>query len=395
MTLDAAHRWRRWTGRLRLSLRIEESAMQRTRTHFVLLTLLTLAAVACGDRQAGLDADTLARAGSFSLGVEETANLIAPVPDLPQDAAVVEALTDFWIDYSLLALAVNDEGTLQSIDLTSLTRQHLNQDKVLQLRDQVIDVDPEVSDEELAEIYERDRPGERVRARHILFGFPDGAGETERDSVRALAEEIRSRAAGGEDFASLAEEYSDDPGSAARGGDLGFFQRGAMVAPFEEAAFALGEGEVSEVVESPFGLHVIRVEERESPTLAEIGEQLRQGIRSERTAQAESAFVAEIEEPAQITVPDGSLERVREMARSPELSLGAREQARHLVTFEGGGYPAREFRWFLLNQPTQIRQQIADAERRTTGFHAPGARPGELLVHEAESRGITLDRRAT
>ncbi len=363
--------------------------MRRTRELFALLILVVLGLAGCGDR-GSLDADTLARAGNFQLGVEETAELIAPVPELPQDPAVIEALTDFWIDYSLLALAVNREGALEEIDLSALTRQHLNQDKVLQLRDMVIDVDTTVSDEELAEIYERDRPGERIRARHILLLFPDDAGQAQRDSVRDLAHQIRDRAAAGEDFASLAEQYSEDQGSAARGGDLNFFERGTMVPPFEEAAFALEPGEVSDVVESQFGLHVIRLEERDFPPLDEVAPRLRQEIQTERTARAESIFVAEIEEPAQITLADGARSRVRELAGAAQLDLSEREKARALVTFEGGDYPVREFRWFLLNQPTQIRQQIANAtDDQLEGMLKELAR-GELLVHEAERRDITV-----
>jgi parvulin-like peptidyl-prolyl isomerase len=67
---------------------------------------------------------------------------------------------------------------------------------------------------------------------------------------------------GGADFAALATEWSGDPGSAQRGGDLDYFPRGVMVAPFEEAAFSTEPGQVSEIVESQFGLHIIRVEDR-------------------------------------------------------------------------------------------------------------------------------------
>lgn len=79
------------------------------------------------------------------------------------------------------------------------------------------------------------------------------------DETLALAQEIRQRLLDGEDFATLAEEYSDDPGSAANGGDLGWFGEGAMVAPFEEAAFSLQPGEISEPVQTDFGYHIIEV----------------------------------------------------------------------------------------------------------------------------------------
>jgi len=79
-------------------------------------------------------------------------------------------------------------------------------------------------------------------------------------ALRAEAETLQQRADNGEDFAALASEYSDCP-SKAQGGDLGFFKRGMMVKPFEDAAFAMGVGEVSGIVESQFGYHIIKVTE--------------------------------------------------------------------------------------------------------------------------------------
>ena len=79
---------------------------------------------------------------------------------------------------------------------------------------------------------------------------------------RAKIEGLLKRARAGEDFAALAREFSTDPGSRESGGDLGWFGRGTMVKPFEDAAFALKAGEVSEVFESPFGFHIVKLEER-------------------------------------------------------------------------------------------------------------------------------------
>jgi parvulin-like peptidyl-prolyl isomerase len=78
-----------------------------------------------------------------------------------------------------------------------------------------------------------------------------------------LANELRERILAGEDFAALAKAYSDDTSSGANGGDLGWFGRNAMVAPFEEAAFSLAVGEVSEPVKTDFGYHLIEVLERD------------------------------------------------------------------------------------------------------------------------------------
>jgi parvulin-like peptidyl-prolyl isomerase len=85
--------------------------------------------------------------------------------------------------------------------------------------------------------------------------------ELDTKAARQKAEDLLKRVRAGEDFAALAKEFSEDPGSRAQGGDLGWFSRGEMVKEFEDAAFALKEGEVSGIVESPFGYHIIKVEE--------------------------------------------------------------------------------------------------------------------------------------
>jgi peptidyl-prolyl cis-trans isomerase D len=108
---------------------------------------------------------------------------------------------------------------------------------------------------------------EQVRARHILLRVEPGAPEATVEERRKQAEEIRARLVAGEDFAELAGSLSEDPGSKESGGDLGFFKRGQMVKPFEDAAFALQPGELGPVVRSDFGFHLLRVEERKDAQL--------------------------------------------------------------------------------------------------------------------------------
>ncbi len=121
-----------------------------------------------------------------------------------------------------------------------------------------------VAEAELKTYYEQNQARfgepEQRRASHILITYGDAGNAKDKAGARKLAEELLAKVrADPNSFAQLAKEYSKDPGSAAKGGDLGFFGRGMMVKPFEDAAFKLKEGEISGVVESDFGFHIIRV----------------------------------------------------------------------------------------------------------------------------------------
>jgi peptidyl-prolyl cis-trans isomerase C len=105
---------------------------------------------------------------------------------------------------------------------------------------------------------------EQVRARHILVRADKNAEAAERSAARQRLADIRQKAMAGEDFAALAQAHSEDPGSKEKGGDLGFFGRGSMVKPFEEASFALALNQISEIVETEYGYHLIQVTERKA-----------------------------------------------------------------------------------------------------------------------------------
>jgi peptidyl-prolyl cis-trans isomerase D len=106
---------------------------------------------------------------------------------------------------------------------------------------------------------------DRVHAAHILIKVDRDAKPDVDAAAKKKAEELSARARKGEDFAVLAKKYSDDPGSKDRGGDLGPFARGAMVKPFEDAAFAMTPGQISDPVKSAFGYHVIKLVEKLPP----------------------------------------------------------------------------------------------------------------------------------
>ena len=136
-----------------------------------------------------------------------------------------------------------------------------------------------------------------VRARHILIGVSPDAAEPDRAEARERARRLRIDAANGGDFEALAREHSEDPGSAADGGDLGLVVEGQTVPAFEAALFALEPGELSDVVETPFGFHVIQLVERREDRLVpfeEAGGPIRDLLLQQERQARTAAFIDEL-----------------------------------------------------------------------------------------------------
>jgi peptidyl-prolyl cis-trans isomerase C len=164
----------------------------------------------------------------------------------------------------------------------------------------------QVSDEEVKAFYDENPQlfdvEEQVHARHIIFNATLQADAQAVAEARAKAEEARQRALAGEDFAELARELSEGP-TAANGGDLGFFTREQTAPAFAAAAFALEPGGISPVVRTPFGLHVIKVEEKRPARrlpFEEVFEQIRNLLVQRKTGQKVGKLVESLAEKATV-----------------------------------------------------------------------------------------------
>ncbi|QXL85881.1 peptidyl-prolyl cis-trans isomerase [Comamonas sp. NLF-1-9] len=168
---------------------------------------------------------------------------------------------------------------------------------------------------------ERFQAPERTHARHILVR---GTDEAAHQRARQLLEELKA----GADFSRLAKENSADPGSAAKGGDLGFFERGKMVAPFEKALDALQQpGELSEPVLTQFGWHIIRLEKR-VPAMARSYDEVRDELYAEIIGRAQTRAQQEANEQlrAQAQGDETLLQSfaAQEKAKLPPVDFSAR-----------------------------------------------------------------------
>jgi len=358
---------------------------------FVLIVCASTALVACeGFGQAvSSHSDVVARAAGHDLSVERVTALIVPRSDIPAQREVVDILANLWVDYILLATAAAQDTALGNVDLARFVDPIRDQIIVTKLRDQVIQPDTVITDEELRQRYARDEVGLEVRARHILLRLPPDAAPTVRDSVTQLAGQLRDRARGGEDFAALARSYSAD-GSAQQGGDLGFTARDGWVAPFSDAAFALAPGEISDIVETPFGLHVIKVEERRQPPFDSIVDDFRVRAVSQRGMEAESMYVSSLTDTLRIAVQEGAIENAREIARSPDTELRGRAGSRPLVRYEGGSFAAAHFLQVAQSWDSNLRGRFVSAPDDQIGMLLEGVTRNKILVEEAERRGLDV-----
>ena len=172
------------------------------------------------------------------------------------------------------------------------------------------EIDPKVSvDETAAKTFydgnlERFQEDEAVRASHILIRVAADADDATKQKARAEAEGVLKELQTGGDFAALAKEHSQDA-SAAQGGDLDFFSRGQMVPPFETAAFGLQKDQVSDVVETQFGLHIIKVTDRRAARtvpFAEADAKIREYLTGQKREEATTAFVESLKSKGKVEI---------------------------------------------------------------------------------------------
>ena len=143
---------------------------------------------------------------------------------------------------------------------------------------------------------------EEVRVRHILIKVPSNANAQTVAAAKAKAEDILKQIKAGGNFAELAKKYSDDPGSKTQGGELGFIQHGATVPAFDQAAFSLQPGQLSQVIRTQFGFHILQVEEKQPAHLKsvdEVHDLILANLTQQAQAKAAQEYAAKLQAQAQ------------------------------------------------------------------------------------------------
>ena len=237
------------------------------------------------------------------LAQEAKARKIA-VPDSDIDAQIAQIRSQFPNQQQFDQALAAQKLTLE--DVRNDARSSMSVEKLVEGEIAAkIAVKPEAVTDFYQKNQDKFQQGPRVRASHILITVPQNADAAAKQQAKTKAETVLKDLRAGKDFAAAAKENSQDPGSAPNGGDLGFFEQGQMVPQFEQAAFALKPGEMSELVETQFGYHIIKVAEKQTQRVVPLEEakpQIEQYLGQQNRQAEMQTFVNALKAKAKIEI---------------------------------------------------------------------------------------------
>jgi len=350
---------------------------------------LSAAAVALTILLAGCDSlrdalsvrsNSVAKAAGAELTVTELAGLIGSSP-APIRKDVAQAVADAWVNYHLAGKAGANNDSLTDTKLIDKAMWAPIDNVKARKWYEFVSKQWKAPDSSEAESYYNN--GRLLAANHILLltqGMPDSAKATVRKKVDALRAQVTPA-----NFADLAKKNSQDPGSKDKGGSLGVFPRGAMVAPFEQALLALKPGEISPVVETQYGYHIIR-----RPLFSEVRPDIIQGSRSVGQQAAESTYLATLEKTASLQLKPGIAAPIRAVVADPEAH---RTDNTVLATSDIGEFKASDLARWMTTIPPQagIQERVKSAPDSILPNFVKNFIRNELVVHAADSAKMGPD----
>jgi peptidyl-prolyl cis-trans isomerase C len=240
----------------------------------------------------------------YKLLTQETKARKVAVPDADVDARVGQLRQQFPNEDAFKQVLAQQHMTVEQLKADA--RQDMAVEKLIE---DAIAAKVAVKPEDVEAFYkanqEHFQQPERVRASHILIQVPKEADAATKAKARAKAEDLLKQARAGKDFAELARQNSQDPGSAANGGDLGFFAKGQMVGPFNDVAFSQKPGTISDIVETDFGFHIIKVVEKQPAGVVKLQEakpQIQQYLENQARQQQTQAFVESLRTKSKVEI---------------------------------------------------------------------------------------------
>jgi len=342
----------------------------------------TLAIAACDGLKSAFTAhvDVVARAEGEELSVTRFAEMLGK-SRVPLQKNIAENVANLWVSYHLLGKAAANSDSMSAPALIDKAMwAALMQQRLQKFSLRVDSTMPAIDTSNMADKYANS--SEFFAARHILFMFPN-QDSTKADSVRRKAESVRVQV-NAKNFADMAKKHSQD-GSAGNGGDLGLFPTGQMVASFEQGVRALKPGEVSGLVRSQFGYHIIKRSE-----YADVKDMFNQSYIGKLKQAANSLYVARAQEAAAINIKPNAGKNLKELATDFD---GHRNDRTVIATSKAGTLTLSRVAQWLNGVPQldQIRVQMQQAPDSILATFAKQLATQEILLEKADSAKVQLD----
>ena len=355
-----------------------------TRKPLLVLAVCATTLAACGGLGEAFTAhtDVVATAASQQLSSERLGDMLGKAKmQIPINREVALLLArDIWVPYQLLgAAAARGDSLTDSKPIEAAAAAILDNARLTRFMASVVSTMPIGAGSEAS--YVAAGAG-LYSARHILFLIPQDASPVVKDSVTKLARSVATKVTDA-NFAAMAATYSGD-NTKAKGGDLGTFPVGMMVKPFGDALKKLKPGEISPLVGTQFGLHIIQ---RNTWERAKTDYLAQAGSRSKQVA--ESTYLAQVQAGANIKLSSDAATTLKEVAKDP---IANRSNKAVLATYTGGELVAGRLALVLLATPQSGRllQQIQGAPDSLVTQYAMNMAQREVLLKRADSAKVTI-----
>ena len=324
--------------------------------------------------------DVVAKAADQELTVTRMANLMGN-SQAPLREDVAHAITDAWVNYHLAGQAAANGDSLANVkDIDEAMWAMVANIKARKWYDRISKTWTTPDSTQAEASY---NSGNLLAASHILLLTNDSSPGA-KEAVKKKIDLLRTQVNAG-NFAQLATINSQDPGSAGTGGSLGVFPRGAMVKEFDEATAALKPGEISPVIETPYGYHIIR-----RPLFSEVRQQYIRALQQGGVQQAENTYLESLERANKVEVKPGIASAIRAVVEYPSAHM---KDKTVLATSSRGKFTSADLaRWMETFPPqAQIAERVKSAPDSMLPTFVKNFVRNELVLHAADSAKIGPD----
>ncbi len=342
-----------------------------------LVWMSVVLATACGEAFSSR-VDVVARAAEYELDVGPLAALLARGGELPVRREVVEGLAVMWVNYTLFAHAlVSGDSLLDSATVLATKWPDVQQDIASAYHELLVGDATTLDSAQLDSAY---AAGELRLIQQILFEVSAVNPPEIKRAKNGLVLDLRQQIGSGLAWAD-AVRSTEETGGADREGSLGVIARGDMVEVFENTAYALAPGQISQVIETSFGYHIVY-----RPTLADVREAFKEGVEARLEASFDEDYLGTLPEKWDIEVKRSALPAAREVGND---AVRAKRSGKVLGSYRGGEFRVSDFARWLQAMSPQMRQQLVTATDSQVTQMIRGLIVNEVLLVEARERGIT------